>query len=253
MISRRDYTISILAGATSFPPISAGESRTEIEAPLFELKFPSFKLLRKPTGQTTYGHRIPDKAKKEKVNAILAATPAGPRPIDIAQSFVDRFYKSEPLTISQRPSDDAWNPLIVEFFSATGDPANSDMIPWCAAFANWCLRRAKRNFTSDAGSQSFLQDKRFKTVTEPEIGDLVVFTCYGKASKKSVGLGHVAFVKEKPDGTSITVVGGNQSRDGHSSIISHVVYPLGDREITRTIAGRKVPVVMRKSAYISVS
>ncbi len=54
-----------------------------------------------------FGLRPPDKAAINKANPIIANTPAGPTPFEVAKSFVTRFGKSDPDGISQvrRPRD----------------------------------------------------------------------------------------------------------------------------------------------------
>src|ERR1700722_17732952 len=40
--------------------------------------------------------------------------------------------------------------------------------------------------------------KEFTRTNDPKVGNVAVFTCYDKQTNESIGLGHVAFVREKP-------------------------------------------------------
>src|SRR5260370_10507064 len=94
--------------------------------------------------------------------------------------------------------------------------------------------------TRSASSQSFLS-KQFKQTTTPKNGDLIVFTCYDIATNKSLGLGHVTFFKEALPGNKIRVVGGNQSADGHSSVISETTFLTTDTQAHRHVGNKYVP------------
>ena len=249
MITRRNATAGIAAcSAFGLASVRAQPALAD-EPPFDQLTFPAFEAIGKPE---QFGYKPPTAIQKENAAEIVRATPNGPSPIAIVQSFVDRYYVKDPDSISQWPAPNEWNPLIVTFFSSTSYPANNDMIPWCAAFANWCLERAGRTGSRSAASQSFLSNKAFKRTDDPKAGDLIVFTCYDLATNKSVGVGHVTFVKEKPANGRVKVVGGNQSKDGHSSIISETEFPLGDRPVKRHIGSKYVPCVMRLNSFIAI-
>ena len=249
MISRRNATAGIAVCYALRPALARAQAALTNEAPFDQLTFPAFQAIGKPE---QFGYKLPTAVQKEKAAEIVRTTPNGPTPIAIVQDFVDRYFVKDPDAISQWPAPSEWNPLIVTFFSSTSYPANNDMIPWCAAFANWCLERAGRTGSKSASSQSFLSSRAFKKTDDPKAGDLAVFTCYDPATNKSVGLGHVTFVKEKPADGRVKVIGGNQSKDGHSSIISETEFPLGDRAVKRHIGGKYVPCVMRLNSFISI-
>jgi hypothetical protein len=127
------------------------------------------------------------------------------------------------------------------------------MIAWCAAFANFCIERHGGKGSRSASSQSFLSQV-FKRTKDPKRGDLVVFTCYEPGTEESIGLGHVTFFKEKVGDNQIRVVGGNQSKDGHSSIISERVMTTTERTVKRHLAnGAYVDTAMRLNTYISMT
>ena len=196
------------------------------------------------------GTTPPSQAEIDAANDIIRTTPMGPAPLDVAQSFVDR-YRFKPRLISQWPRPDHWNPLIVEFFRSTTTAANNDMIAWCAAFANWCIERCRLRGSRSASSQSFLDSHSFKQTSQPIVGDLAIFSCY-ESSGKALGFGHVGFVHALPADDAVDVLGGNQSSDGHFSIISVKNIPTSDRQITRQIDGKSTPCIMRLKTYISM-
>lgn len=249
MFTRRE----LLAGL-ALSPLALASSRcwAQESAPgeaFSELEYPDFASL---TSYRLFGKNLPNQVQREKAAAIIQATPEGPTAFAIAKSFVDRYATQDPAAISQWPKPAAWNPLVVHFFSATSYKANNDLTPWCAAFANWCLERAGMKSSRSAGSQSFLDERYFKRTPEPKTGDLAIFTCYDLVSKASMGLGHVGFFKEKLADGRISVLGGNQSVEGQSSIICEKPYSIGDVALRRTINGKKVPCTMRLNTYISV-
>lgn len=98
------------------------------------------------------------------------------------------------------------HPRIIEYLKAVDfndEITLADSIPWCAAFANWCIQKAGGKGTRSATARSFLAWG--KEVDEPNPGDIVVFK-----RGRSTWQGHVAFVVEVND-KYVTVCGGNQS------------------------------------------
>ena len=251
MLTRRRVLagISMTGLLAATPELSAQESVKELN---FDIQFPPLEALNSPTN---FGYTAPTKAQKERVAGIINDTPHGPTPLDIARSFVLRFSQSDPDAISQWPKQDAWNPLIVEFFKATSLPANNDMINWCAAFTNWCIARNGKFGTRSASSQSFLAEnarRYFPRTNDPEVGDLVVWTCYDP-NGKSLGLGHVAFVSGAIASNSVLTLNGNVSSDGRKSIIAEKPMPTGDKAITRNVDGQRVSCTMRLSAFLKIA
>jgi len=246
VISRRRIVLGLLTYPLT-PTHSQGEQSDTNES-FVELTYPPFRALTDPQG---FGYREATEEQKRIARDIINGTKKGPRPIDIAEDLVGRFYQQNPNLISQWPAPAEWNPLIKEFFEVTSTPKNNDMTPWCAAFVNWCLERAGRIGSKSPSSQSFLS-RYFKTVQKPRLGDLAIFTCYNKSTGKSVGLGHAAFFKEELPDSRIIVVGGNQSKNGHSSIISEATFMTGDRDVYRTIDGKHVLCTMRLNSFVRV-
>jgi hypothetical protein len=138
MITRRNLT----QGLAAYPLIGCvlpafGQPAEDADLTFDQLIYPPIEALDDPQ---PFGYKPATEAQKKRAREIVDGTPKGPRPIDIAQSFVDSFYAKEPDAISQWPAPANWNPLIVDFFGATSYRANNDMIAWCAAFANWNAR-----------------------------------------------------------------------------------------------------------------
>lgn len=250
MISRRNLVVGAAASSLliSTPVTRVLADEGDESSPFDQLIYPPFGAIDAPS---KFGYSPPTRGERQRADDIIKATPSGPTPLAVARSFVDRFYVADPNAISQWPAPASWNPLVVSFFSSTSLKVNSDMVSWCAAFANWCLERAGRVGSRSAASQSFLS-KAFKRTEIPNIGDLAVFTCYDVTSGKSIGLGHVAFVSASPGPTSVKLLGGNTSKDGHSSIICERAFLTGPRQISRTLEGRRVPCIMKLNTYISI-
>ncbi|MEF0942670.1 CHAP domain-containing protein [Rhizobium sp. BR 362] len=186
----------------------------------------------------------------KQTREVLASTPTGPRPIDVAQSFIDRYFEHKPAVISQQPPPAPLNPLIAEFLEAAALHPLNDPIPWCAAFINFCIRRNGGVGSSSAWSQSFLPPA-FEAVESPQEGDLAVFTCVSPSTGKDVGLGHVAFFRRFEDEQHVVVVGGNQATQGHSSIISERILPIGDRPVRRRInTGDVISTMMHLNKFV---
>ena len=202
------------------------------------------------TQHEPFGSHPASQKEKERADNIITNTPTGPRPIDVAQSLYDRFYKTDPHAISEWPANEAWNPLIARFFESTDYHTSKDTVAWCAAFLNWCLIRAHRPSTKSPASQSFAETTLFSVTTKPIEGDIAVFTCYEKGTTNSVGLGHVTFFKKMIDDQHILALGGNQSGKT-PSIISEKVFPLAFPSSRSTPSGR-VPVDYRLNRFLHV-
>ena len=81
------------------------------------------------------------------------------------------------------------NPIILKYFQDAGHPEIlDDDIPWCAAFLNAMLERARLPTTGSLAARSFLQWGQ--PTTAPVLGDVAVFWRESPGS----GLGHVGFV-----------------------------------------------------------
>ena len=127
------------------------------------------------------------------------------------------------------------NPLIVGLFSMTNTlPSAGDQTAWCAAFVNFCLYATRRKTTFSAMSGSF---RRYGDPTsDPEPGDIVVFSKYGTKGKK--GFGHVGFFVDR-SGSTIKVLGGNQ-RPGTTGAVVQSDYKIKGKTL-KLHSFRKVP------------
>lgn len=248
MLTRRKFVLGATLAPFLIRPYWVLAKDADRDPTLDQLEYPDLALLDTPE---PFGSSPPTEAQRAKAKEIISSTPRGPTPLAVADSFVTRFFASEPELISQWPAPAAWNPLVVEFFSATSMRPNNDMVAWCAAFANWCLFRADRPRSNSASSQSFL-GREFTKTTEPQIGDLAVFTCFSLETSASLGLGHVAFVASPPTPGSVELVGGNQRADGHSSIISRRKFSTEPTRVTRRLNGKPVLCEMRLNTYIRI-
>lgn len=248
MISRRNLALGLIGYHRLLVQLAEGQAAGQEPATFDQLVYPPIEALDNPQ---PFGYEPATEAQKKKARDIADSTPKGPRPIDIAQSFVQRFSVKDPDAISQWPAPASWNPLIVEFFSVTSIRAKNDMIAWCAAFANWCIERSGHNGSRSASSQSFLS-RFFQPTNDPTAGDLAIFTCYDKETGKSLGIGHVGFFKERRTNDTITVVGGNQSGDGHFSIISEKQLSTKDVSARRHVSNKYVPCTMRLNTFIKI-
>jgi uncharacterized protein (TIGR02594 family) len=96
------------------------------------------------------------------------------------------------------------NPEILKYFHEIGATwVNDDETPWCAAFANWVLKKSNLPFTNKLNARSFL-DIGIPT-TEPELGDLVILWRISPTGP----YGHVGFFIFKRGGV-LYILGGNQ-------------------------------------------
>jgi uncharacterized protein (TIGR02594 family) len=255
MLSRRDFSISLVVLPLAFHPSGAFAQPSDDpivgkDTGFEQLTMPPIESLDDPE---LFGYSKPTADQLAKAKQIIDDTPKGPTPYAIAKSFVDRFFEKDPEAISQWPAPAAWNPLVKEFFSATSLRVNNDMVDWCAAFVNWCIERNNKKGTNSAGSQSFVTKDIYKKTDQPKEGNLVVFTCYEKQSGKNLGIGHVTFFSEALGGDVIRVIGGNQSADGHKSIISSRKFLTTPFDVKRHVGGEYIPCVYKLNSFLMIS
>ncbi|WP_309239050.1 CHAP domain-containing protein [Ensifer sp. ENS12] len=114
-----------------------------------------------------------------------------------------------------------WNPVIVEFYTATDNTYTGDTTAWCAAFLNWCLARANYKGGTRSTVSGTFRNAPGRTTTLAR-GDIIVFKKTGGASCR----GHVGLYVGKTR-TGFRVLGGNQTNvNGHSSInVREVPFP----------------------------
>lgn len=103
------------------------------------------------------------------------------------------------------------NPQIVRYFTATTLRATEDEVPWCAAFACWCLDQGGWLSTRSARARSFLEWGT--PISMPVFGAVVVFS-----RGQSPTQGHVGFVYGQVRQDELLVLGGNQGNQVDVSV-----------------------------------
>lgn len=151
---------------------------------------------------------------------VLDSAPANGRPLEVARYFNELGLggSGEELSAYAGQWPHRWNPVLVEFFSATRTTPVGDTTPWCAAFVNWCLVRGGARAGSDFAPTNSASSGSFRTWgraietgagESPRVGDIVVFAKVDP-TERAVGRGHVGFFLQE-DATRVLVLGGNQS------------------------------------------
>lgn len=98
----------------------------------------------------------------------------------------------------------AANPAVLKYFKETGfEWVHDDETAWCAAFVNWCLKKAGRQYTNSLRARSFLDYGN--SAMDPKLGDIVVLWRIYPSSP----YGHVGFFISR-DENYIYILGGNQ-------------------------------------------
>jgi len=101
-------------------------------------------------------------------------------------------------------------PTIQDFFSFIGI-STQDEIPWCSAFANWCMKSAGVQGTNKANARSWLAwEQSAACLISPTFGAVTVLWRESVKSEK----GHVGFYVGPavlPGGNHVLLLGGNQS------------------------------------------
>jgi uncharacterized protein (TIGR02594 family) len=98
------------------------------------------------------------------------------------------------------------NPKVVAYFKDSGNAGvTTDATAWCAAFVGAMLKRAGMKGTGKLTARSYLEWGTPVDRKDARPGDVVIFK-RGNSSWQ----GHVAFFV-KDNGSTITVLGGNQS------------------------------------------
>jgi uncharacterized protein (TIGR02594 family) len=208
MLNRRTLLFSIAASAI---PVAAVADSPDWESVLQKAIDAESPL--------TLGHVFlpPDDKRWAEVDGILDHAP-GKIPYDVAAYFINsvpaEYQQAWPEPNVAHPT--YANPLITRLFLATDTAPSGDTTPWCAAFVNWCLTRAKISGTHSANSQVFLrwgnpvwQKGQSALPTEARTGDVAVFRL-----RSDIEHGHVAFFKavSTTQPQHVEILGGNQIR-----------------------------------------
>jgi len=108
------------------------------------------------------------------------------------------------LGTKEKPGD-ASNPVVDQFYIDAAGVKHDDSVPWCAAFMGAMLVRTGGKSTGKLTARSYLDWGEPIAREDAREGDIVIFR-----RGKSEWQGHVGFFV-KDNGTTITVLGGNQS------------------------------------------
>lgn len=159
------------------------------------------------------GIKSPLQEEIDTADMILANAPRS-TPFDVVRYFEDLTLVNREQEAYNAGWKDRWNPVIVAFFKQTDTTPEGDTTPWCAAFLNWCLARARyHGGTGSAASASFRVAPG--ETNDPSVGDIIVY-------KNTDGscLGHAALVLARGDAAGqFQVLGGNQKNSsGHHSV-----------------------------------
>ncbi len=154
----------------------------------------------------------------EDAEAIAAAGRSGPA----ARSESPAGDGLAPFSIARRfvgmkeLAGAAHNPQIVAMLKLDHEPADSDEIPWCSGFANYCAWLAGYQRSKSLRARSWLRvGAPVDNPADIRAGDVVVLMRGGGRQPGPdviAAPGHVGFVAEAPGASAarIRVLGGNQ-------------------------------------------
>lgn len=91
-----------------------------------------------------------------------------------------------------------------------GSSGSLHRVPWCASFANYCLKNSGAAYENSASSQFPVNSTKFVKIDRPVYGALMVLRNYYVDDGAFAGTGHVTFVYGKTSGNKIAGLGGNQ-------------------------------------------
>lgn len=107
---------------------------------------------------------------------------------------------SQELGISEIVGLDA-NKRILQYNSCTSLNAQSDEVPWCSSFVNWCVKQSMLKGTFSAAARSWLS---WGYECEPRYGCIVILRRGNSETQ-----GHVGFLVDHDD-LFVHLLGGNQ-------------------------------------------
>lgn len=109
------------------------------------------------------------------------------------------------------------HPQIVAYHATTSLRSSSDEVPWCSAFANWCMAGAHFRGTGSAAARSWLEWG--DPLERPQLGCVVVL----QAPTRGPRAGHVAFHFMERTSKQLWLYGGN-----HGNEVGLRSYPRAD-------------------------
>lgn len=182
----------------------------------------------KPAAKPAAGGAKPAAAASKPAAAAAPAAAAG-APAASADLTRSKQGKGEPLAIVPVDQKTApWMAVAIaeakkwagkeeDVITKTGNfhkrmdlPGEMVKTPWCAAFANYCLKTAGAPYEKSASSQFPTWSKKFKKISKPVYGAIMVMRNYVHATGKAHGTGHVTFVYGTTKEGKIAGLGGNQ-------------------------------------------
>lgn len=111
------------------------------------------------------------------------------------------------LGVTEVPGPGEHNPRILLYHSATRLHASADEVPWCAAFACWCLESVGIDSPQSAAARDFLHWG--VPLLRPRPGAIMIYS-----SERGPNAGHVGFyvLPRAPESSSSAdqILGGNQ-------------------------------------------
>lgn len=109
--------------------------------------------------------------------------------------------------VQERPLA-ADHPAIRWFHLTTTLGEQPDEVPWCSSFVNWCAWILRLPRSKSAAARSWLEIGESVPLGDARVGwDIVVFARGASATAGHVGV----FAGVTQDGTSVRVIGGNQT------------------------------------------
>jgi len=127
------------------------------------------------------------------------------------------------------------------FCNVKAKPTDGIYGPWCAAFMNWCINKAKNPKTNkpyshhnSAGSLTPLINSKYKKISEPIYGCLVIYEATNGSEK-----GHTGFLYGKTKDGRFILLGGNQ---GDTIRFSSYGKSFTYDGVTKTLQGFYIPV-----------
>lgn len=117
------------------------------------------------------------------------------------------------------------HPTIIKYGTAVSLDMDTDEIPWCSSFVNWCFMASHLPRTNSARARSWLKWGMRLPLSHPALGCVAVLKRGGRDQPgRSVvnAKGHVGFFIDLPTPYEVTILGGNQSNQ-----VCERTYPIG--------------------------
>ncbi len=152
---------------------------------------------------------------------VVAHFPGDPPPEEVPAAGAE--FPWMPIARGELGVQEGHNLRITEYFTTTTLGAQPDSVPWCSAFANFCIRRSGVAGTNSALARSWLK--------WGEDADDFAPGCIVVLSRGDPTKGHVGFYVGRDGADRIQLLGGNQ----HDSV------NISSFDV-RTVLAKKIPV-----------